>query len=228
MTAKQTQKPKRVTTASGKSNTPLLKEANEFILPSAKLDLEFFLKRGDQKYTADQVIQEIFGEEGFRMTENEKVYSVLKALEDLEMAMPFEFECPKCQTKNPIAVEVAKVMKPNGTPRERFTIAFDSYIFEFDRPAHVQETIVAGEERVGGLAEIGMYMMQWLVGHNQGPDFEFVHLKVGTIIKLAKEFSKFMFTVNFEVDSKCANCGGPIKEEFGVSMDDITTLINEL
>lgn len=227
MTNKTQNAPKRVTPkATNKMKLPTGETL--YTLPTAKLDLEFFLKRGEQKYTADQVIQEIFGTEGFRMTENEKVYAVLGALEDLEMAMPFEFECPKCQTKNPIAVEVAKVMRPHGVSKERFTIAFDSYIFEFDRPERVQETIIAGSERVGGLAEIGMYMMQWLVGHNQGPDFEFIHLKIGTIIKLAKEFSKHMFTVDFEVDSKCASCGGPIKEEFGVSMDDIVTLINEL
>lgn len=233
----QNQKPKRISTkgnyngAKGKMAIETIKPNNGenlYILPEAKLDLEFFLKRGERKYTADEVIGEIFGEEGFRMTEQEKVYSVLKALEDLELAMPFEFECPKCKGNNPIAVEVAKVMKSEGVSKERFVIAFDDYIFEFDRPEVVKETIVAGGERAGGLAEIGMYMMQWLIGHNQGPDFEFIHLSIGTIIKLAKEFSRHMFSISFEMDSKCAHCKSDIHEEFGVSMDDIAALVNEL
>lgn len=206
------------------TNKDNVSDTVSFELPKAKLDLEFFLKRGTLKYTPDQVIEEIFGEEGFKMTENEKVYSVLKALEDLELAMPFEFTCEHCGTANPIAVEVAKVMKTDGEPKSQFTIEFDNYIFKFDRPEKVQDTL----SEDAGLAGIGMYMMQWLVGHNQGPNFEFIHLKIGTIIKLAKLFSMNMFTTEFTVESKCAKCGGQIKEEFGVSMQDLTTLINEL
>lgn len=208
------------------ARTPKISKAKNddslYKFPEAKLDLEFFLKKGRENYTPDEIIEQIFGSEGFRLTEQEKVYNVLKAIEDIELIMPFEFECPHCHEKNQIAIEVAKVMKSEGTPKQKFRIEFDDYIFEFDRPEHIQETDGSN------LADIGLFIMQWLVGHNQGKDFEFVNLKIGTIIKLVKYFSNEMFRVSFEAESKCAHCGGEIKEEFGVSMNDITTIINDL
>lgn len=215
-------KPRRVTPATTAS-TKKAPKSDHFELPEAKLDLEFFLRRDGKSYTSDQLVQEIFGDAGFAMTDQEKVYAILKAIEELELTMPFEFECPKCGTPNPIAVEICQVMEASGTPRKTFTVEFDGLIFQFDRPEHVQDT-----SDLQGLAGIGMYMMQWLVGHNQGPDFEFVHLKIGTFVKLAKAFGDFMFRVNFHVENHCASCQAPISEDFGVSLDDITTLINEM
>lgn len=215
-----TTKTKTAKTKTAKTKTP---KSDEFVLPEATIDLEFFLKKNGQDLQADDLIREIFGHEGLSMTENEKVYCLLKAMEDLELIMPFEFECKECHTKNPIAIEVARVMKASGTPKKSFTIEFEDYIFQFERPEVIKEV-----EGIEGLAAVGMYMLQWLVGHNQGKDFEFVHLKIGTIIKLGKLFADEMFQVYFEVNSQCAKCQAPLKEEFRVSMDDLSSIVNEL
>lgn len=217
-------KPKRVTPANIMKQQSKQKIANNsFTLPEGKLDLEFFLKRNGVKYSADQIIGEVFGEDGFKMTEQEKVYSLLKAMESLEITMPFEFICQSCQKPNPIAVEVTKVMTTEGTPKQTFTIEVQDYIFQFERPHHIQDT-----QQVPGLAGVGMYMLQWLVGHNQGQDFEFVHLPIPVIIKLAEAFAEQMFKVSFHVDSKCSFCKEDIKEDFLISVQDLSEVINEL
>lgn len=228
--SQQPQQPKRLNSSLGPKREHNPKEGpndKKFNLPDIKLDLEFFLKRGDQKYTEDELIKEMFGEAGFKMTEHEKVYSVLKALEDLELTMPFEFDCPACGEKNPIGVEVAKVMKTSGESKSAFDITLEhnniKYLFKFERPDHIATDVGAS-----GLASIGMFIMQWLVGHNQGPAFEFIHLPVAVILKLAKQFSQHMMVTSFSATSKCHKCKGDIDETFEVSMADITTLVNEL
>lgn len=213
-----TNKPKRLTTKIAERP----KDNKEFKFPEAKIDLEFFLKKGHEKYSPEQVIGEMFGEEGFSLTPQEKVYNVLKALEDLEFVMPFAFECPNCGSHNTVAVEVAKVMTTEGTPKKEFTIEFDDFIFKFERPDFLQET--PGES----LADVGMFIMQWLVGTNQGPNFEFIHLKLKDILELARRFSEEMFKVNFRMETSCHQCQYKIEDNFGVSLEDLTELINEL
>lgn len=225
-------KPKRLTPAAIQSSMQssiqkATASPDDFILPEGKLDLEFFLKREDQQYTPDQIIHEVFGQEGFKMTEQEKVYALLKAMESLEITMPFEFICESCTKANPIAVEVAKVMQTSGTSKQRFRVSVKhnnkDYIFELDRPDHLQDT-----SSMKGLAAVGMYILQWLVGHNQGPDFDFLQLPLPVIIKLAEAFNNEIFHVNFHVDSKCAFCKADIKQDFFVGMQDLAEVINQL
>lgn len=224
-------KPKRVTPKDIIKNTSTSTEAtrspsenNEgFKLPTAHLDLDFFLKKSGKQYTPEELISEVFGPLGLSLTESEKVYCLLKALEPLEITMPFEFECPQCHKGNPVAIEADKVMTTTGEPKESFECAVGDYLFVFKRPEVIQD-----HQQVPGIAGIGMYMLQWLVGHNQDPDFEFFHLPISDIIKLAEQFAKNMFGVEFKVDCPCAFCKAPIREEFGIGVQDITTIINEL
>lgn len=200
-------------------------DASIFQIPEANLDLDFFVRKGDHKFTPKELTLELFGEPGLSMTEPEKVYATVKALEDLEIALPFEFECSGCGQVNPIAVEIAKVMQTEGTPKNHFSIEFEDYFFEFERPKEILDPFTSDNHN---LASIGMHIMMWLVGHNQGKDFEFLKLKIGVIIKLAKLFAEQMFRVSFKIENKCGKCHHPITEEFGVSMEDLTNAINDL
>lgn len=209
-----TPKPKRV--------TPKKETANDFHIEPVSLDLDFFVRKGHTEYTVEQFVNELFGKDGLRLTEAEKVYYTLKALEDLELVMPFEFDCPNCQTPNPMAVEVAKVMKMEGTSHNQFTIEFDGLIFEFERPEIIHNP--PGD----GLADVGLFIVQWLTGTNQGEDFDFKSLKIPQFIKLARNFADFMVRTTFEVEGTCFSCSSHFVESFTVSMEDITALVNHL
>ena len=217
-------KPKRVTPAKSTAmvtNTAMVANTT-FQLPHGELNLEFFLKK-EGSYTPDQIIKAVFGDIGMRMTEQEKVSCLLDAMESLEITMPFEFECPECNKPNPIAIEVSKVKKTEGAAMQSFRIEVANYIFEFERPPETKDT-----KDIPGLAGIGLYIMQWLVGHNQGPDFEFIHLPIKIILKLAEEFTKHMFRVSFSMESQCVFCKAKMQEEFYIGMDDLTAAVNEI
>ena len=201
----------------------------EFQLPKFELDLGFFIQKGNEPFTEESLIEKVFGEEGKRLSQPEQIYVLLNAMQDLEVVAPLNFECEHCGHENPIAVELAKVMKTSSSSKERFFIEYtgkDSkhYIFEFVRPEIIQD--------VGHIdsptASIGMFMLQWLDAHNQGDDFDILKMRLVDFLAVAKLFGEKMFGVLFETKFKCAKCKKQNTQEFGISLKDLVDILNEV
>ena len=201
----------------------------EFQLPKFELDLGFFITKGNEPFTEESLIAKVFGEEGKRLSQPEQIYVLLNAMQDLEVVAPLNFECEHCGHENPIAVELAKVMKTSSSSKERFFIEYtgkDSkhYIFEFVRPEIIQD--------VGHIdsptASIGMFMLQWLDAHNQGDDFDILKMRLVDFLAVAKLFGEKMFGVLFETKFKCAKCKKQNTQEFGISLKDLVDILNEI
>lgn len=201
----------------------------EFQLPKFELDLGFFIQKGNEPFTEESLIAKVFGDEGKRLSQPEQIYVLLNAMQDLEVVAPLNFECEHCGHDNPIAVELAKVMKTSSSSKERFFIEYtgkDSkhYIFEFVRPEVIQD--------VGHIdsptASIGMFMLQWLDAHNQGDDFDILKMRLVDFLAVAKLFGEKMFGVLFETKFKCAKCKKQNTQEFGISLKDLVDILNEI
>lgn len=201
----------------------------EFQLPKFELDLGFFITKGNEPFTEESLIAKVFGEEGKRLSQPEQIYVLLNAMQDLEVVAPLNFECEHCGHDNPIAVELAKVMKTSSSSKERFFIEYTGkdakhYIFEFVRPEIIQD--------VGHIdsptASIGMFMLQWLDAHNQGDDFDILKMRLVDFLAVAKLFGEKMFGVLFETKFKCAKCKKQNTQEFGISLKDLVDILNEI
>lgn len=201
----------------------------EFQLPKFELDLGFFIQKGNEPFTEESLIAKVFGEEGKRLSQPEQIYVLLNAMQDLEVVAPLNFECEHCGHENPIAVELAKVMKTSSSSKERFFIEYTGkdakhYIFEFVRPEIIQD--------VGHIdsptASIGMFMLQWLDAHNQGDDFDILKMRLVDFLAVAKLFGEKMFGVLFETKFKCAKCKKQNTQEFGISLKDLVDILNEI
>lgn len=201
----------------------------EFQLPKFELDLGFFITKGNEPFTEESLIAKVFGEEGKRLSQPEQIYVLLNAMQDLEVVAPLNFECEHCGHENPIAVELAKVMKTSSSSKERFFIEYTGkdakhYIFEFVRPEIIQD--------VGHIdsptASIGMFMLQWLDAHNQGDDFDILKMRLVDFLAVAKLFGEKMFGVLFETKFKCAKCKKQNTQEFGISLKDLVDILNEI
>lgn len=201
----------------------------EFQLPKFELDLGFFITKGNEPFTEESLIAKVFGEEGKRLSQPEQIYVLLNAMQDLEVVAPLNFECEHCGHENPIAVELAKVMKTSSSSKERFFIEYtgkDSkhYLFEFVRPEIIQD--------VGHIdsptASIGMFMLQWLDAHNQGDDFDILKMRLVDFLAVAKLFGEKMFGVLFETKFKCAKCKKQNTQEFGIGLKDLVDILNEI
>lgn len=201
----------------------------EFQLPKFELDLGFFIQKGNEPFTEESLIAKVFGEEGKRLSQPEQIYVLLNAMQDLEVVAPLNFECEHCGRENPIAVELAKVMKTSSSSKERFFIEYTGkdnkhYIFEFVRPEIIQD--------VGHIdsptASIGMFMLQWLDAHNQGDDFDILKMRLVDFLAVAKLFGEKMFGVLFETKFKCAKCKKQNTQEFGISLKDLVDILNEI
>ena len=201
----------------------------EFQLPKFELDLGFFISKGNEPFTEESLIAKVFGEEGKRLSQPEQIYVLLNAMQDLEVVAPLNFECEHCGHENPIAVELAKVMKTSSSSKERFFIEYSGkdnkhYIFEFVRPEIIQD--------VGHIdsptASIGMFMLQWLDAHNQGDDFDILKMRLVDFLAVAKLFGEKMFGVLFETKFKCAKCKKQNTQEFGISLKDLVDILNEI
>lgn len=201
----------------------------EFQLPKFELDLGFFIQKGNEPFTEESLIAKVFGEEGKRLSQPEQIYVLLNAMQDLEVVAPLNFECEYCGHENPIAVELAKVMKTSSSSKERFFIEYTGkdnkhYIFEFVRPEIIQD--------VGHIdsptASIGMFMLQWLDAHNQGDDFDILKMRLVDFLAVAKLFGEKMFGVLFETKFKCAKCKKQNTQEFGISLKDLVDILNEI
>lgn len=201
----------------------------EFQLPKFELDLGFFISKGNEPFTEESLIAKVFGEEGKRLSQPEQIYVLLNAMQDLEVVAPLNFECEHCGHENPIAVELAKVMKTSSSSKERFFIEYTGkdakhYIFEFVRPEIIQD--------VGHIdsptASIGMFMLQWLDAHNQGDDFDILKMRLVDFLAVAKLFGEKMFGVLFETKFKCAKCKKQNTQEFGISLKDLVDILNEI
>lgn len=201
----------------------------EFQLPKFELDLGFFISKGNEPFTEESLIAKVFGEEGKRLSQPEQIYVLLNAMQDLEVVAPLNFECEHCGNENPIAVELAKVMKTSSSSKERFYIEYTGkdnkhYIFEFVRPEIIQD--------VGHIdsptASIGMFMLQWLDAHNQGDDFDILKMRLVDFLAVAKLFGEKMFGVLFETKFKCAKCKKQNTQEFGISLKDLVDILNEI
>lgn len=201
----------------------------EFQLPKFELDLGFFIQKGNEPFTEESLIAKVFGEEGKRLSQPEQIYVLLNAMQDLEVVAPLNFECEHCGHENPIAVELAKVIKTSSSSKERFFIEYTGkdnkhYIFEFVRPEIIQD--------VGHIdsptASIGMFMLQWLDAHNQGDDFDILKMRLVDFLAVAKLFGEKMFGVLFETKFKCAKCKKQNTQEFGISLKDLVDILNEI
>ena len=191
----------------------------EFQLPKFELDLGFFITKGNEPFTEESLIAKVFGEEGKRLSQPEQIYVLLNAMQDLEVVAPLNFECEHCGHENPIAVELAKVMKTSSSSKDG-----KHYIFEFVRPEIIQD--------VGHIdsptASIGMFMLQWLDAHNQGEDFDILKMRLVDFLAVAKLFGEKMFGVLFETKFKCAKCKKQNTQEFGISLKDLVDILNEI
>lgn len=222
-------------TAPAESQTPKesksaqLPEDVEFQLPKFELDLGFFIQKGNEPFTEESLIAKVFGEEGKRLSQPEQIYVLLNAMQDLEVVAPLNFECQHCGHENPIAVELAKVMKTSSSSKERFFIEYNGkdnkhYIFEFVRPEIIQDVSHIDSPT----ASIGMFMLQWLDAHNQGEDFDILKMRLVDFLAVAKLFGEKMFGVLFETKFKCAKCKKQNIQEFGISLKDLVDILNEI
>lgn len=201
----------------------------EFTLPKFELDLGFFIQKGNEPFTEESLIAKVFGEEGKRLSQPEQIYVLLNAMQDLEVVAPLNFECEHCGHENPIAVELAKVMKTSSSSKERFFIEYNGkdnthYIFEFVRPEIIQDVSHIDSPT----ASIGMFMLQWLDAHNQGEDFDILKMRLVDFLAVAKLFGEKMFGVLFETKFKCAKCKKQNTQEFGISLKDLVDILNEI
>ena len=223
-----------------KATSPVNEEANapketklpadvEFQLPKFELDLGFFIQKGNEPFTEESLIAKVFGEEGKHLSQPEQIYVLLNAMQDLEVVAPLNFECEHCGHENPIAVELAKVMKTSSSSKERFFIEYNGkdgkhYIFEFVRPEIIQDVSHIDSPT----ASIGMFMLQWLDAHNQGDDFDILKMRLVDFLAVAKLFGEKMFGVLFETKFKCAKCKKQNTQEFGISLKDLVDILNEI
>lgn len=201
----------------------------EFQLPKFELDLGFFIQKGNEPFTEESLIAKVFGEEGKRLSQPEQIYVLLNAMRDLEVVAPLNFECEHCGHENPIAVELAKVMKTSSSSKERFFIEYNGkdnkhYLFEFVRPEIIQDVSHIDSPT----ASIGMFMLQWLDAHNQGDDFDILKMRLVDFLAVAKLFGEKMFGVLFETKFKCAKCKKQNTQEFGISLKDLVDILNEI
>lgn len=201
----------------------------EFQLPKFELDLGFFIQKGNEPFTEESLITKVFGKEGKRLSQPEQIYVLLNAMQDLEVVAPLNFECQHCGHENPIAVELAKVMKTSSSSKERFFIEYNGkdnkqYIFEFVRPEIIQDVSHIDSPT----ASIGMFMLQWLDAHNQGEDFDILKMRLVDFLAVAKLFGEKMFGVLFETKFKCAKCKKQNTQEFGISLKDLVDILNEI
>lgn len=211
------------------SATNKLPKDESFQLPEFELTLDFFLSKGKEQFTVESIIKKVFGEQGKRLSQPEQIYILLNAMKDLEIVAPLQFECEHCGTVNPIAIELVKVMKSSGTPKERFYLGFTGvddkhYIFGFVRPQEIMET----PEVTSAVAGIGMFMLQWLDAHNQGEDFDVLKLKLKDFLTLANLFGEKMFGVSFNTKFKCSKCKKQNEQEFSVTLNDLVDILNEI
>lgn len=201
----------------------------EFKFPKFELNLSFFLEKGSEKFTPKTLIEKAFGEIGESLTAPEQVFLLLRAMEDLEVVAPLKFECEHCSGENPIALNLPKVMQPEGRALSHFFVEFTSkksgkhYIFEFERPAKIIEI----DKIESTMAASGLFLLQWLSAHNQGEDFDVLKLPIADFLELAERFGNKMFSVNFETKFKCHHCKKMNSQEFGVTLEDLTAILNE-
>lgn len=203
---------------------PKVSSSEDFELPQFELNLEFFLNKGDEDFTEETLVEKALGDIGKRLTPAEQVYVILDALKDLEVVAPLELECEHCGTVNPVAIELAKVMKVEGESKSKFYIDYGDYTFEFVRPEEVHDTSKVSSS----VASLGMFMLQWLNAHNQGPDFDILKMKLSEFLELAKLFGEQMLGVSFESKISCSKCSKNIQEEFSVTMEDLVSILNDM
>lgn len=199
----------------------------EYQLPTFELDLQFFLSKGNEPFTEESIIQKVFGDDGKRLSQPEQIYVLLNAMKDLEIVAPLNFDCEHCGHQNPIAIELAKVMKTQNSPKDHFFIEYNNgkhYIFEFKRPEAIQDVSHIDSP----IASIGMFMLQWLDAHNQGEDFDILKIRLVDFLAIAKLFGEKMFGVTFEANFKCSKCKKSNKQEFGISLKDLVDILNEI
>lgn len=208
----------------GKSRSKQLPEPVKFDLPKFELNLEFFLKKGNEPFTPESLIQAVFGDKGTQFTPAEQLYVILKAMEDLEVIAPLKFECPHCEKEFTAAVNLPKAMKTRGESFQEFHLQEGKYVFKFTRPQQIGD--VSGIESL--VASSGMFMLQWLEAHNQGEDFDILKMPLPEFLKIVTKFGEFMFGVSFDVMLECGHCRKKSPQEFEVSIADLANIINEI
>lgn len=230
--------PKRISAknSANNSNTTNQNSSNlpndiEFQLPEFELNLDFFMNRGNEDFTVASFVQKAFGDVGSRLTPTEQVFITVKALQDLEIIAPLEFQCEHCNANNPVAIELAKVMQVHGSSKDKFFIQFASlkdpknlYIFEFHRPVKFIEV----KDISSNIANVGLFMLQWLEAHNQGENFDVTKMQIKDFIELVRLFGTKMLDVTFHTEFKCNKCKKNNKQEFSIQMQDLIDVLNDL
>lgn len=226
-------KPKRLSTkkstAKPEENNPEFQD-QEFVLPEFELNLGFFLSKKDKKFTPISLLKQAFGESYKQLTPNERVFVLLTAMQDLGIVAPLEIECKHCGFKNPVAVDLFNSMKIEGTSLSKFYVQFTGakskidYIFEFTRPQEIREP----EGLDSSLASIGVFMLQWLTKHNQSEHFDIFKMNMQDFIELVTRFGRKMFGITFETTVSCANCKQEFQDEFELTVNDLTAVLNEI
>lgn len=213
-----------------------MQEKHEAILelPNLQLDLSFFLEKGSDDLTVEQFLEILFKDSEIsykQLTEPEKIFCVVKAIESLDLVAPLEFECPKCGSSEKFAVNIAKTMNHSGKSLKQFQVKIPGFsdkkagIFEFFRPL---EFVEMQKNEKPNLATLGLFMLQWISGHNQGPDFMLTKLELSKFIKLLEAFTEKLFKVEFSAESECSKCKHHWREDFGISMEEIVQVINQV
>lgn len=194
-----------------------------FELPEFVLNLEFLLSKGEEQFTAESLLEKAFKGQHRNLSQPEQIFVLLKAMEDLEIVAPLEFDCMHCNETNPVAIELVKVMQTSGNSLLHFFIKHKQYILEFRRPDELLTHSLSSP-----VASIGMFMLQWLEAHNQGEDFDPLKMPISDFIAIAQLFSEKMFGLSFETKFKCAHCKKQNTQEFSVTLDDVVTVLNEI
>lgn len=225
---KATKKPKRLNTPK-QNQEPAIVVDTLFNLPNVEMTFDFFLKK-PANMTVEQLLEMTIPNYK-ELTESERVFVLINSLAPLEVTFPIETKCPKCDTTNTSPVELAKAQKTTGTSLQRFSIEVEDYYFEFERPEEVREPKVrTGAAGSNILAYSGMYMMQWLAGHNKGEQFDVTKMPLKIFMQLITKFAEKMFQVHYEVKAKCTNiaCNHEYTEDLTVTTEDLVTYCNQL
>lgn len=227
-------KPKRLTDslASPQEEAPKkfeIPKDEPFDLPNLQLNLAFFLHKGKEPFTVQTLIEHALGSDGFKLTQSEQIYVILNAMKDLDLVAPLEFECAHCDAKNPVALNLPRVMKSTGQAKSHFFIEHlakngNKIILEFQRPEKIREV----EGISSNIASLGVFMLQWLVAHNQGENFDITKLDLATFVEILNKFGEKMFGVEFKMKTRCAICKQNFSQDFQVTLEDLVQVLNEM
>lgn len=193
-------------------------------LPELNLGVDFFFNKKNTKFTGLTLSEHLFGEKHTNMTEAEKVFLAVNALQSLKLVMTIDAKCKHCNFKNTFIVNLCDVMQTTGHPYQEFDIDVDDLKLVFRRPEVIPEISNLGSP----LAESALYMISWLAEHNQGDDFDFTKLPLTVFTQIAEKFADTVFNVSFPFTGPCHKCKENYDSQLVVDMQTLAEFVNEM